>query len=368
MVRRVGVSVILGVLALLGPDGVADAQVVGAEASYHSVNFRGVDVQELAIPFGVTWRFGRFRFDANSAWAEAWLVDESGERLAELSGLTDVTTRLMMSLLGDRARVILAGNIPTGHSSLDRVEDVVATALATQLFAFPIATFGSGAGLTSALAVAQPMGSWVVGASGAYRVGGAYEPLIPVEGVPALEYRPGEEMRVRLALDRPVRDRWSFRLAGTWSTFGWDQQSGQNFFQPGDRLLVDAMLEFPALMGNVAIFGYHMRRGAGLVRDTLGSVLNSASERSFSGGGLRMNVPVTPRILFRPAVDFYYQDTQEGEGVTVADGYLLRAGAGIVFRLGGGWVFEPAAKLQFGELDGSPISGFVLRGGLAWAR
>ncbi|MBI4543122.1 MAG: hypothetical protein HY705_08840, partial [Gemmatimonadetes bacterium] len=249
------------VATLMLAPAAASAQMLAGEIAYNTVSVGGTRVTELVAPFGLSWRLGPLRFDANSAYARA-TVEGDGAR-SERNGLIDVTARVMLPLFADRIRFIVAGNIPTHDPALSAEETPVAAAVATDLFALPVASFGSGLGVTSAVTLAQPLGTWVLGLSGAYRAGDAYEPFLPTAGQSSLEFRPGQEYRVRLGLDRPHRNGWAVRLAVSGSRFEEDLTNGAVSSQSGDRYLGEALLEFPLLRGSAIVYGWDLYRDRG---------------------------------------------------------------------------------------------------------
>lgn len=358
----------------------AAAQVVGAEGAMHSLTVGRAELTELVIPIGASVPLGPFRVDVNTSYAQASLT--RGDSTETLSGTTDIITRLSVGMLDGRVRLAVAGNLPTGEP-LDTAKRAVASAIATQLLTLPVGRFRAGRGVTSVVAVAQPLGDWVVGLSGTYRVGGAYQPFLNVQtsaGNP-LEFQPGDEQRATFALERRGRSGWAMRMSGSWSRYGLNRENEEEVFQPGERYLVDAMVEFPLGRGSGTLYAWDMYRLQGEVFDSTGAALQAAQfapPRNLGSIGARLRLPLGGSVSLRPVGEVIVQNTfsaDEGyEGPK--DGWLARAGGGIAIRLGGGLVVEPGALWQTGAItsreddatreDG--INGFIVRLGAAWAR
>ncbi len=339
-----------------------EAQQVGAELAYHGISIGDASLTEIVFPVGVTYRLGNIRFDANTAIASASF--EANGETSTLSGLTDINARVMLPINADRARIVIAANLPTGTSALAPAELPVAAALTTDLLTMPVTSFGSGAGVTTGLAITRPAGSWLLGAVGAYRVGSAYEPLVSTAAGQSAEFRPGDELRIRLAAQRPSDSGVSVRVAGTWSAFGSDQSDDVVFFDRGDRLLGEAAVEFPVWRGAALAYLWDLYRSEGSVASGF-QASQIAAASNMLGAGVRGVLPLNPTLTLRPILELVLQSSPADVGP--GEGSLFRLGTGVQRRVGG-FILEPAVLAQFGSLDGESISGFVLRGGVAWAR
>lgn len=339
------------------------AQQVGAELAYHAVSVGDVSITEFAFPIGVTYRLGGIRFDANTAVAVASL--DAGATTSELSGLTDVTARMMIPLMEGRARLVLAANLPTGTSALTADELPVAAALTTDLFTLPVTSFGSGAGMTTALAVSRTVGSWVLGGMAALRVGGAYEPLVSTVTSQSAEFRPGDELRLRVAVERPSTSGVSVRFGGSWSSFAEDQSDGVGFFDRGDRLLGEAVVEFPLWRGAALAYVWDLHKGEGVTAAGVQAVQVAPASNLF-GLGARASLPIRPDLVLRPVFEMVVQSTAS-EVIGPGNGNIVRLGTGVQKRIGR-VIFGPTVLAQFGSLEGESISGLIVKGGVAWAR
>lgn len=346
------------------------AEMMGAEVTFDRIERGDATLTEFLFPFGYTLRVGPTQLDFNTAYAQATL-DQPDLPRSEIWGLTDLTLRLVIPAMQDRLRLIFAGNVPTGQATLTPEQGAVAAALATDLFTMPVANFGTGPGFSTALAYAQPLGGWVIGLAGTFRLGGAYEPFLSTAIGAVNEYRQAPEMRVRLALDRPSRGGVGVRLGASFSAFGDEEQNGEPTLRPGSRVLGEAMVEFPLGRGSAVIYGWDLLRMEGdLEADTLqagaAGAVQVAASRNLAGGGVRLFLPLG-RASLRPVAEALVQSTSDETCEAACKGVLGRVGAGVAFRVGK-LIFEPAALGQFGTLDDESVSGFILRGGVAWVR
>lgn len=349
----------LALAALLSLPGAARSQTAVAEAAVHTLSIGDASLTELVLPFGVTWRFGGVRFDANAAYATASY--EQGGVTSDLAGLTDVTVRMMVPMMEDRGRIIVAGNVPIGTSALGAEEIPVAGVITTDLLTLPVRSFGSGAGVTTGVAVAQPVGDWVAGGIMVYRVGSAYEPVVATAGTEAAEFRPGSEFRLRVGIERPSVSGVTVRVAGSWSRFGQDQTNDEAVFDRGDRALGEVTAEFPFLRGAASIYAWDLYRSGSQLM--VGSAPQSTPASNLLGTGAAVSYPLTPALTIRPKAELMLQSGEAGFGA--GSGWITRLGSAASYRTGP-FRLEPAALLQVGDLEGQSVFGLVLRGGVLW--
>ncbi len=337
------------------------AQVVVAEASMTTLSVGDGALTELVFPVAASWRLAALRFDANTAFAIADYEQDGVE--SSLSGLTDITVRTMLPLLDDRARVIVAANIPTGTKTLSEDELPVAAILTTDILALPVRSFGSGAGVTTGLALARPTGSWVLGGIVVYRVGSAYEPVTGSQTAPASEFRPGSELRVRLAAERPTQAGVAWRVAGSWSHFGSDRADEEDVFIRGDRIMAEGAAEFPVGRGAGSLFAWNLYRSESEMR--IGATAEPAPASNLAGLGGQLSWPFSRALTVRPRAVILVQTGEEGFGG--GDGWMARLGAAASYQVGA-LRFEPALLGQLGVLNDTDITGLVIRGGVLWGR
>jgi hypothetical protein len=194
-------------------------------------------IAELAIPVFVTVPAGsRLSFDIGTAYAHARVT--SGAARSEISGLTDTQIRGIYTLGGDFVVVTAGVSLPSGESSVNLDQIVAAGRIGNDFLAFPVSNMGTGLALTGGVAVARPLGDWSVGAGLSARRSRAYDPFdMPGE---RLRYQPGNEVRVRLGVDRPVGD-GRLALGVTYAAFGRDDAGG-SAYNTGDRVIAQGAL------------------------------------------------------------------------------------------------------------------------------
>ena len=348
----------LGLALALVPAGLG-AQTAAAEAGIHTLSIGDASLTEFVLPFGLTWRIAGVRFDANSAFASARY--EADGVVSELSGLTDVTVRMLVPMMDDRGRIIVAGNVPTGTAALGPEEIPVAGVITTDLLTLPVRSFGSGAGVTTGFAVAQPIGDWVAGGIMVYRVGSAYEPVVATAGTEAAEFRPGSEFRLRVGIERPSVSGLTVRASASWSRFGEDQTDDQAVFARGDRLMAQVVTEFPFLTGAASLYAWNLYRSESEL--LVGTQPQTTPASTLVGGGATVSYPLTSSLTLRPKAELLVQSGEPGFGA--GSGWITRLGSAASYRMGPVRL-EPAALIQIGDLEGESVFGIVLRGGVLW--
>lgn len=354
------VAATLTLAAWMAP-GAALAQAAVAEASLHTLSIGDASLTEMVVPVGLTFRAAGVQLDANAAYATARY--EAGGVTSTLSGLTDVTVRMMVPIMEGRGRLIVAGNVPTGTAALGADEIPVAGVITTDLLTMPVRSFGSGAGVTTGFALARPMGDWVAGGIMVYRVGSAYEPVVATAGTEAAEFRPGSELRLRLGLERSSTSGVAVRLAGSWSRFGEDQTDNEAIFARGDRLMAEAMAEFPFLRGAASVYAWNLYRSESEV--VVGGSPQPTPSSSLLGTGGSVSYPLTGTLTLRPKAELMVQSGETGFGA--GSGWISRVGSAASYQVGA-LRLEPAALVQVGSLEGESVFGVVLRGGVMWQR
>lgn len=319
----------------------------GAGASYETYHFgdaqtAGIESLSLfAIPLAARVRVGRVvRVGLNGSYARGTLADATGESHT-LSGFTDSELTIDVPIERGATTVTLTGMaiVPTGKATQTAEEAIVAGAMAAELLPFSITNWGSGGGAALAASVARRFGETGLGASVGYRATSEFEPL---DGE-SFGYRPGNELRVRVAADRTIGGSRKASLALTMFRYGDDRFEGQNLFQSGTRLQALASYAFPVGYGSAAVLY------AGALHRTSGSVLTT-----FPGGGVDPNAPSQTLLLFGggtraqsrigvlvPSTDLRLFRREDGIG----QGYLYGLGLGIELPLVRAADGTPAATL-----------------------
>jgi hypothetical protein len=342
----------IGLLALAAVLPVAAAAqepgwLAGAGARYETYHFgdaqiAGIESLSLfTVPLAAQIPLGRVvSVGLNGNFARGTLTDGTGETHT-LSGFTDSELALNIPIERGGTTVTLTGMaiLPTGKATQTAEEATVAGAMAAELLPFSITNWGSGGGAALAASVAQRFGETGLGASVGYRATSEFEPL---DGE-SFGYRPGNELRVRVAADRTIGRSRKASLALTMFRYGNDRFEGQNLFQSGTRLQALASYAFPVGYGNAAVLY------AGALHRTAGSLLTT-----FSGGGVDPDAPAQTLLLFGggarapsrlgvlvPSTDLRLFRREDGIG----QGYLFGLGLGVELPLAHSASGAPVATL-----------------------
>ena len=263
---RLRCRVLPALLASLGAASTARAQSLfdgelrlGPQIQQYRVHAPADEtITELALPVFVTIPAGsRLSFDVGTAYARARVT--SGTDRSEISGLTDTQVRGSYTLGNDFVILTAGVSLPTGESSVSAEQLAAAGRIGNDFLAFPISNMGTGLAATGGVAVARPLGAWSVGGGLAVRRSRAYEPFdIPGQ---SFRYQPGNELRARLGVDRPVGD-GRVALGLTYAAFG-RENAGGSAYNTGDRVIAQGALT--GLIGehDYTIAAYNVFRAPG---------------------------------------------------------------------------------------------------------
>jgi hypothetical protein len=330
--RSVGAALLL--LGALAADLAAQTRPAGwssgTGAFYETYDFLDPEVVGIrsvslaSVPFAVRGPVaGGVGVEVRGAFARAGLVRDDGSEVT-LSGLTD--TELRVSFGAWRDQVVLSAGVllPTGSPTLTFEEAELAGLVAAELLPFRISSWGAGGGLGMVTSFAVPVGGFGIGLSAGYTAGREFEPLADGQ----LAYRPGDEIRLRLAVDRTIGSAAKASLLLGTQQYREDRFAGESVFQPGNRFEALASLAFAA--GDVStavVYGGLQHRGAG--RLTVTGFDTPAQDLITTGGAVRIPqgaatlVPSLDVRLFRRADGF-------GQGHLTALGAALEWPAGAV--------------------------------------
>jgi hypothetical protein len=269
-----------------------------------------------------------------------------------LDGLVD--TQVRGSWTAAPWMVLTLGvNVPTGNSGHDSEEAVVAGALATELFGFREASWGTGLAVTSGLAMAHRAGDWGIGIGGSYRVASEFEPRAETD----LKYQPGNELRARLALDRSFGQSSKFTGGLTFQSFSDDQLDGRDLFASGNRYRGDVALSFrsgPSTSWPLYVADIWREEGdltlqvlssGGAV--TGDSILTVGSQNLLIAG-ISGSLRASGSVTIRPTVDVRVQSQARS---VAGDGWLVGGGGDVPIRAGSLDLF-PGARVFVGSLSG----------------
>jgi hypothetical protein len=302
-------------------------------------------VTEVAIPFGVIYTVSpRFAVDLGIRYASATQKPETDTLpTSTVSGPTDLQVRGVYQLVPDVVVLTVSANVPTGKTKLADDELLAAGAVASELVPFPVSSFGSGANVTSGVAVAVPMGGWAVGLSGAYRLSGSFTPRSSlVDTALNKSYKPGGELRLRVGADRLV-GQGRISLGFTFSSFAQDEFGGSSIFQPGQRYVTQGAWSFPVGNVGLAVYVWDLYRTAG--KNTL--VGQSTEKQNVLTAGAAASVQLGPNVL-RPQVE--YRIRSAGASSLASAGHLLSLSARYQWTLSPRIDLLPALRFDTGSI------------------
>lgn len=368
---------------ILGPAALA---IVLASAPAHAqrtigvgVDFTGYSFEEglgasaaqlMLVPVAVRIPAGSLVFDLYSAWAQGQV--EWADVAYTLQGPVDTRVKATYQV-APWALLSLGASLPTGNSTHNGEEAVVASVLAMDLLGFRESTWGTGMQITSSVATATRAGPWGIGLAAAYAVNEEFEPSSEVD----LRYQPGNEARIRLGLDRNFGSS-TFTAGATFMTYAQDQADGRNLFQAGNRMRFDASLAFRAGAGVWTLYAADLWREHGdlslpFVNDAgqqIGDTTIATPSQNLLVAGLVGAVQVGSRT-FRPQVDLKLQSRKETDGRDEGSGWIVSVGGDIPLRIFGSWDFFPRAQFIAGAVKDAAgasrnVTGASLGGTVRW--
>jgi len=354
-------SLAVGALALaLAPAGVV-AQApgrllpagfgAGAAVGFESYRFgdptqTGIErISLLTVPIAAEIPLvGSASLGFAGAYARGALTRADGSTTT-LQGLTDSQLSLSLPVKRGVATVTAVVILPTGKSSLSADQAVVAGVVASELLPFRISNWGAGGAAGVSTAVAHSFGALGVGASAAYLVARQYDLVEPG----AAAYRPGNQLRARLALDLSTGPAGKASLQLTYLHSQDDRFSGANVFRPGDRF--QAMGSYAFAAGGRAsgiVYAGVLRRARGAYLVTLAPTA-TAENLFLAGGGAR--IPLG-RAVVLPSLDLRVlrrTDTQN-------EGEVVGVGGSAEAPLAPGLTLVPSVRARFGRVQANPGS------------
>jgi hypothetical protein len=300
-----------------------------------AVGMNGISL--LTVPFALRYT-GPVVIELSSAYALGVLIDTDGDQTS-IAGPTDTSVRLSLPLADDRITLSGAAFLPTGKATQTPEEATVAGVIAADLLPFRITNWGTGGGFDVSASVVIPMGGFGVGARVGYSAAREFEPL---EGGPQVfSYQPGDQMYVRVALDRAVGATGKATVSATMQRFNDDAFDGVNIYRSGDRLEVLGSLNMAAgTSGSAALYGGVMHRSKSAFID--GSQELSAQDLIVAGAGFR--IPGA-RVAFLPSTDLRVFRSGDGLG----QGYALGLGAALEIGAGNSIVL-PSVRARLGKV------------------
>jgi hypothetical protein len=328
----------------------------GMAAAFETYGFSdaqqtGIDhVSLLTVPFGARTRLlGSSSLEVSGAYARGQLTHQDGTTVT-LAGFTDTQIALAVPLKQDVATVTAIASLPTGVSRMTADEAIVAGVVASDLLPFRISNWGAGGAAGVSGAVAHSLGAVGIGASASYLVGHEYDLVEPG----AFAYRPGNQLRARVAVDLSTGPAGKASLQLTYLHSGEDQLAGANVFRAGDRIQGMGSYAFAAgtRTAGIAYAGVmHRAQGAYLV--VLGPT-PSAENVFVAGGGFRVAVA---RAVLLPSLDLRILRRSDGLG----EGEVTGIGGSAELPVRAGLTLLPSARARLGRvlLSQGNSSGFT---------
>jgi hypothetical protein len=296
---------------------------------------------EIAIPLGMMWTASpRLAFDFGVRYASVSRNSgDTGQSKVTVSGLTDAQVRGVYQIVPDVVVLTVGANLPTGKTKLSVDEQTAVGLTASDLITFPVANFGSGANLTTGLAVAVPLAGWAVGMGGSYRLTAGYT---PIEDLPS--YKPGGEVRLRFGADRVV-GQGRVSLGFTYSTFAEDEFGGSRIFQPGQRYITQGSWSFPLGNLGLAVYAWDLYRDAG--KTLLGP--STGNRQNVITAGVVASIQLGRNVL-RPQLEYRMQSLRpdSGSGWTTG-GHILSLSARYTLTVSERFALLPAVRFDTGN-------------------
>lgn len=318
-------------------------------------------ISQLVSPIAVVLPVGdHLSFDVATAYASS-RVEMKGATAgsSSVSGLTDTQLRGSY-VFGEDAVVLTAGlNLPTGQATANEKQFLAAQNISNDFLLFPIGTMGAGFGATGGIALARPLGAWNLGVGGSFRHSADFAPFEYNDGQKA-HYQPGDELRVRLGVDRSFGVS-SAMFGATYSSYGNDRSAGATF-NTGNRLVFQG--GYASRVGNVGytLNAWNLTRTRGTRADgrvaPSENITNVALSGSFTRGAVALEPMLEARHLARASVAAGTTSVAEPTATGQMETVGLRAR-----WTRGDFQLVPSAGYSLGKLEGDDLTGW--RGMLA---
>lgn len=257
-----------------------------------------------------------------------------------LAGPVDTELRVAVPVVG-RGVLSVAGIVvlPTAEAAHTREEAEVAGAVATDLLPFRVSRWGTGGGAGASATVAHAAGGFGLGASVGYVVAREFEPLADEP----FAYRPGDQLRLRVAVDRTVGSAGKASLLLGFQRYGDDQHDGASLYQAGNRYRAVGSYAFRvgAASSGIAYAGVMRREEGTYLADPLAP--SPTQDFLLLGGGLRLPLE---RGTLVPTVDLRVLRT---DGVS-AGSWLGGAGISAELPLGAALTAVPSVRARLGNV------------------
>jgi hypothetical protein len=351
----------LGLVLVAAP---AQAQI-GRGAGSTGVQFQGYSFDKdlgvsaanlLMIPLAYQIGIGdKLSLDAYGAYARGAV--EIGDNSFTLNGPVDTRVRANYEVT-PWAMLTFGVNLPTGKTEHTADEARVAAVLSSDLLGFREANFGLGFGATAGIATAYRMGETGVGIGVSYRLASEFQPSADT----TLKYTPGNEVRVRLGVDRNIGA--SKLTAGiTYQNFARDELDGNDLFQAGNRWRGDMSFSFRTGPGaSWTAYATDVYRDRGDIRLPAVGSATVTSEKTGTQNLIVAGVVGAWRarssLTLQPIAEFRMLSREDPGG----EGWLAGGGVSVPLRAGR-FAITPGGRLNFGGIEGDASTTHSMIGG-----
>jgi len=271
--------------------------IVGPQYQQYKFTTPGTEktVSQFSVPIAVIVPFSEtFSMDISTSYANSQ-VRFAGATTSQISGLTDTQVRGNLVIGDNRAIITLGLNLPTGMYKVPDGQVEAAGQIGNDFLIYPVASMGSGLSTTGGVAYAQPIGDWNLGLGASFRYSSPFDAYKLATA--SLRFQPGNEMKVRVGIDRPIAD-GNFSIGVTYSKFGKDLADSTTF-ATGDRVIGSANLYLPLGNGDFTLAAWNMYRAQG---ERIGAVapwenlFDVSTAVGFNVGGMYVQPSVEGRV------------------------------------------------------------------------
>lgn len=205
-------------------------------------------VAQTAIPFVFIIPFSeRISLDVTTAYAVSDVI-AGGQSFSAIKGLTDTQIRANIQAGLENMVFTVGLNLPTGQYTIPEGQQEAAGQIGNDFLAFPVSSMGNGFGATGGVAYARALGDWNLGGGMSFRKSTEFAAFsVSNED---FTFTPGDEIRLRVGLDRPVGD-GQVALGLSFSAFGSDI-ADTTTYSTGDRIILNGTWSRP--LGGADLF------------------------------------------------------------------------------------------------------------------
>jgi hypothetical protein len=216
-------------------------------------------VSQTAFPLVFVIPFSeRISVDVTTAYAVSDVIT-GGQSISAIKGLTDMQVRANIQAGLENMVFTVGLNLPTGQYTIPEGQQEAAGQIGNDFLNFPISSMGNGLGATGGVAYARPIGAWNLGGGMSFRKSTEFA-AYSVSG-DDFTFTPGDEIRLRVGLDRPVGDgQMAFGLS--YSAFG-DDIADATTYSTGDRIIVNGSWSRPVGGADLFLSAWNLYRLAG---------------------------------------------------------------------------------------------------------